>query len=460
MIPQIELRPIESRVAYARNARTHSPEQIAQIKASLMEFGWTNCVLADDIGIVAGHGRVMAATELYQHGKQVRFPNGALIPIGMVPVVDCTGWSPAQRRAYIIADNKLALNAGWDEELLRLELEDLKAEEFDLDVLGFGADELEDILGAELDAAANDADPDDAPPVPEEPISRPGDIWICGAHRVVCGSALEITALDALMQGEKADICWIDPPYNVDYQSKLAGKIQNDNMAADEFRQFLQDAFASLYAAMKPGAPIYVAHADGDPSEAFRSTFRAAGFKLSGCLIWRKSQFTLSRSDYQWMHEPILYGWKPGSKHRWYGGRKLTTIMEMGDASPFTQLEDGRWSIRIGDAVMVVSGEASIEEQPGSILFHEKPKRSREHPTMKPVGLVERMLQASARSGDIVLDGFGGSGTTMIAADRLGMSARLMELDPRFVDVIVQRWEAYTGRKAVHGTTGAPFLGE
>lgn len=455
-IPQISLRPIDSLIAYARNARTHSPDQVRQIKASLLEFGWTNAVLADAEGIIAGHGRVLAATELYRDGKQLRFPSGAEIPAGMVPVVDCTGWSPAQRRAYIIADNQLALNAGWDEDLLRLELVDLQAENFDLDLLGFSDQELGELLNAADMNLDSDKDPDDAPAVEEKAVSQPGDVWVCGAHRVMCGSSLEVTAWDKLMTGEKADICWTDPPYNVDYESK-AGKIKNDNMADAEFRQFLQDAFAAIFTVLKAGAPIYVAHADGSPSEAFRACFRASGFKLSGCLIWRKSNFTLSRSDWQWIHEPILYGWKPGSRHRWYGGRKLSTVIETGESSPFTRLEDGRWSIRVGDAVLVVSGDAEVEEQPGSILFCEKPKRSDHHPTMKPVALVERMLRASARPGDIVIDAFGGSGSTLIAADRLGMSARLMELDPKFADVIVRRWQSFTGRRAVHQESGRHF---
>lgn len=454
-IPQIKLVPIESLVAYARNARTHSPAQISQIKASLIEFGWTNCVLADEVGIVAGHGRTLAASELYKHGQQVKFPNGAPIPIGMVPVVDCTGWSPAQRRAYIIADNKLALNAGWDDELLRLELQDLKDGSFDLELTGFSLDELDDLLDG-VTAPEPDADPDEVPDVQEQTVSLPGDIWILGAHRVMCGSSLELSSWEGLMQGEKADICWTDPPYNVAYESKLAGKIKNDDMKDSEFRQFLLDAYISLFSVMKDGAPIYVAHADTEGLN-FRSSFIDAGFKLSGCLIWRKNALVLGRSDYQWMHEPILYGWKPGSKHRWYGGRKLTTILEHGEGGPVTKLEDGRWAVRSGDTVLIVSGDVQLEEHPSSIIFHEKPKRSESHPTMKPVGLVERMLQASARSGDIVIDAFGGSGTTLMAADRLGMSARLMELDPKFVDVICRRWQDYTGRRAIHSATGDAF---
>lgn len=454
-IPQIQLRPIDSLVHYARNARTHSPEQITQLKASLVEFGWTNAVLADADGIVAGHGRVMAAGELYQHGKQIKFPNGSLIPSGMVPVVDCTGWSAAQRRAYILADNKLALNAGWDNDLLKIELQDLKADSFDLSLLGFGDDELKDLLGLEL-PDRNDADPDDVPEAPTEPVSVLGDVWVLGAHRVMCGSSLEITAWDKLMQGEKADICITDPPYNVAYESKIAGKIKNDDMGNDEFRQFLLDAYTSMFASMKPGAPIYVAHADTEGLN-FRDGFIKAGFKLSGCLIWRKNSLVLGRSDYQWMHEPILYGWKPGSKHRWYGGRKLTTMLETGDNNPFQKLEDGRYAFRVGDSVMVVSGDVEVVEHPSSIIYCDKPKRSEQHPTMKPVVLIEKMLKSSARHGDIVIDAFGGSGSTLIAADRMGMCARLMELDPKFVDVIVRRWQQFTGRKAIHATTGVEF---
>lgn len=458
-MPQIELKPLESLVAYARNARTHSPAQVRQIKASLLEFGWTNPVLADTHGIIAGHGRTMAASELYREGEQIRFPSGELIPVGMVPVVDCSGWSDAQRRAYIIADNQIALNAGWDEELLKLELQQLQVESFDLDLLGFSDADLGELLTcADLDLDG-DQDPDDAPDLEDDAVSSLGDVWVCGPHRVMCGSSLSDDDWQALMQGELADAAWTDPPYNVDYEG-MAGKIKNDAMAEAEFKQFLLEAFSGHLAVMKAGAPIYVAHADGHGGEAFRSSFREAGFKLSGCLIWRKNQFTLSRSDYQWMHEPILYGWKPGSRHRWYGGRKLSTLMDTGDGYPFQKTEDGKWVVRVGDAALIVDGEAVIEEQPGSILFHEKPSRSEQHPTMKPVGLIERMLRSSARHGDIVIDGFGGSGSTLIAADRLGMSARLMELDPKFADVIVKRWQAFTGRKAVHAVTGEQFGAE
>jgi len=455
-MPQIVLRPIESLVAYARNARTHSPAQLEKLQASLREFGWTNPVLADAMGIVAGHGRTMAAAEMYKRGEAIRFPNGAPIPLGMVPVVDCTGWSDQQRKAYILTDNRSALDAGWDEELLRLELADLRDDGYDLSLTGFEDVELAALFEGVVDPEQNDRDPDDVPDEPVVPLSREGDVWVCGPHRVMCGSSTEIACWDKLMQGELCDAVWTDPPYNVNYESKLAGSIKNDNMKDSAFRQFLLDAYAGMFSVMKAGAPIYVAHADTEGFN-FRGAFRDAGFKLSGCLIWRKNSLVLGRSDYQWMHEPILYGFKPGAAHRWYGGRKLTTIIEYGENGPIRQLEDGRWAITVGDNVLVVSGEATIEEHPGSVIYHDKPSRSELHPTCKPVTLIEKMLRASARPGDIIVDAFGGSGSTLIAADRMGMSARLMELDPKFVDVITRRYWQYTGRRPVHAVTGEPF---
>lgn len=437
---RLERIPVDALVPYARNSRTHSDAQIEQIAASIREFGFTNPVLVDEAGgIIAGHGRVMAAR---------------LLGMAEVPCLRLSHLSEQQKRAYVIADNKLALNAGWDDDMLRAEIEALRVADYDLDLLGFRTDEIADLFAAV--AEENTRDPEDAPPLEETAVSKPGDVWILGPHRVLCGSSLEISAWDALMAGEHADICWTDPPYNVAYESKLAGKIKNDDMADVQFRGFLRDALVAVFSVLKPGAPIYVAHSDTEGLN-FRWAFRESGLKLSGCLIWRKDQFVLGRSDYQWMHEPILYGWRPGSKHRWYGGRKLSTVLEHGEGGAVTKLEDGRWAVRAGDAILIVSGEATIEEHPLSVLFHEKPRRSAEHPTMKPVGLIEKMLRASARAGDIVVDGFGGSGSTLIAADRMGMSARLVELDPKFVDVIVRRWQEYTGRVATLASSGMAF---
>lgn len=468
-IPQIRLKPIESMLAYSRNSRTHSKVQVEQIKRSLLEFGWTNPILADDMGTVAGHGRTMAAQELYKAGEQIKFPNGVPIPIGMVPVVDCTGWSDEQRRAYIIADNQLALNADWDTELLSLELKDLNAIGYDLDVIGFDEKELDALLAEPELLPPAGQDPDDAPGLPDVAASREGDTWVMGAHRVHCGDSTSPDAWDMLMEGERADVCWTDPPYNVDVGRKnklldktlggerfATGAIANDKMTEEEFTALLHDAFASLFDVMQPGAPIYVAHSD-KAAGVFREKFEAAGFHFSQMLIWKKNQMVLGMADFQPIHEPVLYGWKKGSRHKWHGGRKQTTVMEIGEGGPISRDEHGRWLIRVGDSVLVVDGEAQLSESP-STLFHEpKPEKSGLHPTQKPVALIERMLRNSARGGDLVVDAFGGSGSTLIAADRLGMCARLMELSPKFVDVIVRRWQDYTGRRAVHAITGEEF---
>lgn len=467
-IPQIKLVPIDSLVAYARNSRTHSPKQIATLEALLLEFGWTNAVLADDMGIVAGHGRCMAAANIYKRGEQIRFPNGAPIPIGYVPRIDCTGWTADQRRAYVIADNSSALKSGWNEDILRLELKELESADFDLSLTAFDEDELAELL-ADIPEVPENTDPDTAPPEPEHPVTVPGDTWVLGAHRVRCGDATSVDDWDALMAGERADICFTDPPYNVDLgrKNKLMDKtiggdraatcaIANDKMSEQAFTDLIAGAYAALFTVLKPGAVIYVAHSDKSAG-IFRNEFEAAGFHFSQMLIWAKNTHVLGMADFQPKHEPIIYGWKAGSRHRWYGGRKQTTVMEAGEGGIISRTEDGRWAIRVGDSVLIVSGDATLEESPGTVFNEPKPERSGLHASQKPVSLVERMLKNSARAGDLVVDAFGGSGSTLIAADRLGMSARLMELKPAFVDVIVQRWEQYTGRRAVHAVTGQPF---
>lgn len=443
---QIELVATAGLIPYARNSKKHADWQIDKIAASMKEFGWTQPILIDRDGvIIAGHGRLMAAQKL---------------GLDKVPTIRLEHLTDAQRKALVIWDNRSAeIGTEWDVEFLRVELEDLKDSGFDLELTGFDEAALAEMFGDLDQENQNDRDPDDVPDEPVVPVSREGDVWVCGPHRVMCGSSTEIACWDKLMQGELCDAVWTDPPYNVNYESKLAGSIKNDDMSDSKFRAFLLDAYSAMFAMMKPGAPIYVAHADTEGLN-FRSTFREAGFKLSGCLIWRKNSLVLGRSDYQWMHEPILYGWKPGAAHRWYGGRKLTTIIEYGENGPIRQLEDGRWAITVGDNVLVVSGEATIEEHPGSVIYHDKPSRSELHPTCKPVALIEKMLRASARPGDIIVDAFGGSGSTMIAADRMGMSARLMELDPKFVDVIARRYWQYTGIRPVHAVTGNAFPGE
>ena len=452
-MPQIELRPISGLAAYANNARTHSPAQVLQIEASLDEWGWTNPILADDMGIVAGHGRCLAAANKYKRGEQILFPNGAPIPIGQVPVVDCTGWSPEQRRAYILADNQLAMNAGYDEDLLAIELKALDAADYNLELIGFDDGVLADLL-AELPEEPK-SNPDDVPSTPEEPISQPGDQWVIGDHVVRCGSSTDQADWDALMRGEQADLCVTDPPYGVSYEG-AAGTIKNDSLAGQEFHDFLLAAYHGMWSAMRPGASIYVFHADRE-AHHFRNAFNEAGFKFSSMVIWKKNALVLGRTDHQSIHEPALFGWKPGAAHKWYGGRKVTSVIDLGDSSPFQQLEDGRWAVSVGDSTLIVSGDVEIESLQGSFYSEPKPARSDLHPTTKPTALISRILKNSAKPGQIVIDAFGGSGSTAVAAHQCGMKARLIELDPKFVDVIVRRMWDFTGIRPVHAVTGVPF---
>jgi site-specific DNA-methyltransferase (adenine-specific) len=398
---QIEQIGIATLIPFAKNSRTHSDAQVAQIAGSIREFGFTNPVLIDEAnGIIAGHGRVMAARKL---------------KLTEVPCIRLAHLSDAQKRAYVIADNKLALNAGWDEAMLKLELADLKALDFDLDLTGFNTDEIDALLAEK--GAEGLTDPDDTPEPPVEPVTRLGDVWVCGQHRVMCGSSLEMTAMERLCGDQRVDMLLTDPPYNVAYTGKTkdALTIQNDSMGDEAFRTFLRDAFVTADAVLKPGAVFYVWHADSEGYN-FRGACRDAGWRVRQCLIWQKSSMVMGRQDYHWQHEPCLYGWKDGAGHLWASDRKQTTLLKF-----------------------------------------DRPSRSEDHPTMKPVALFEYQLLNNTKGGDIVLDSFGGSGTTLIAAEKNGRIARIMELDPKYVDVIVRRWEDFTGQKAVLESTGEPF---
>lgn len=450
---QAQFRDIDELVPYARNARTHSAVQIDLIARSIEEFGFTNSVLADEQGIVAGHGRVMAARALYGAGKRIHMPNGAAIPDGTVPVVDCTGWDAVKRRAYILADNQLALQAGWNMDLLREELTELKLAGFDLDTLGFG-DQLTDLI--DPDQVTPDKDPDATPDVPEVAHSRPGDIWVLGPHKIICGDSTLKATWDALLGTELADLVMTDPPFGVSYHAKGKKAIANDDLTGDKLRAFLGLCNKNLFDRLKPGASLYMFHADSE-GLAFRAALIDAGFKVSQCLTWVKDSLVLGRSRYQWRHEPCLLADKPGGKQRWWGGRKQTTVIEMGEGSPFQRQEDGRWAVSIGDETFIVAGDAHVETAPGSIVHYPKPRASRHHPTQKPVVMLERLMKNSARAGDLVLEPFSGSGSTLVAAERLGMYCRAVELDPGYVDVACRRYFDYTGRVPVHAVTGEPF---
>ncbi len=402
---KIEQWPTAKLVPYARNARTHSDAQVAQIAASIAEFGFTNPILAGSDGvIVAGHGRLAAAQKL---------------GLEMVPVVVLDHLTPTQRRALVIADNRIAENAGWDDELLRVELEALQDEGFDLDLTGFDADALADLLAGDEPDGEGETDDDAVPEVSETPVSRPGDVWLLGGHRLLCGDATVAASYRTLLDGEPVDMVFTDPPYNVNYansaKDKMRGKdraILNDNLG-DGFYDFLLAALTPTIAHCRGG--IYVAMSSSE-LDVLQAAFRAAGGKWSTFIIWAKNTFTLGRADYQRQYEPILYGWPEGAQRHWCGDR------DQGDV----------WSIK-------------------------KPQKNDLHPTMKPVELVERAIRNSSRPGNVVLDPFGGSGTTLIAAEKSGRLARLIELDPKYVDVIVRRWQDWTGQQATRESDGVAF---
>ena len=377
---------IDKLVPYARNARTHSKEQILQLRASLREFGFVNPVIVDkDLNIIAGHGRIMAAKE-----------EG----ITEIPCVFAEHLTEAQKRAYIIADNRLALNAGWDTEMLSVEIAELQGSDFDIALLGFDDAELNKLLGGMEDIKDDDFDVESELQKPA--ISKPGDLWLLGKHRLVCGDSTKSDTFALLMDGKRANLCVTDPPYNVNYEGS-AGKIKNDNMAGDKFYQFLLDAFINIEKNMADDASIYVFHADTEGFN-FRKAFSDAGFYLSGCCIWKKDSLVLGRSPYQWQHEPVLFGWKKKGRHQWYTGRKETTI----------------WNF-------------------------DKPKRNGDHPTMKPIPLLAYPILNSSMSNTIVLDPFGGSGSTLIACEQSERICYTVELDEKFCDVIVKRYIEQVG---------------
>ena len=380
---------INKLVPYVNNARTHSKEQIAKLRGSLREFGFINPVIIDkDYGIIAGHGRVLAAKE----------ENMDQVPCVLVDYL-----TAAQKKAYILADNRFAMDAGWDEEMLRVEIESLQGEDFDISLTGFDEKELADLFGAGSDAKEDDFDVDAA--LQKPCFSRNGDIWHLGKHIVLCGDSTKAECYNTLMDGTKANLVLSDPPYNVDVE-ETAGKIMNDNMGDSEFYQFLLAAFQQMHGHLADDGSIYIFHADTEGLN-FRKAFKDAGFYLSGCCIWKKNALVLGRSPYQWQHEPCLYGWKQKGKHQWYSDRKQTTIWE-----------------------------------------YDRPKSNKDHPTMKPIGLMSYPIRNSTMTNGIVLDPFLGSGSTLIACEQTHRICYGIELDEKFVDVIVNRYIEQCGSDA------------
>jgi DNA modification methylase len=402
---RIEMRPVEALIPYARNAKRHSDTQVAQIAASIREFGWGAPILVDgQNNVIAGHGRLLAARKL-----------------GMteVPVVPMDHLTDTQRRALILADNTIGENAAWDEDLLGLELAELNAAGFNLALAGFTPEEWDALIAGDEASKEGLTDENEAPEVETEPVSRPGDLWLLGEHKLLCGDATQAEPYRTLLGEELADMVFTDPPYNVNYantaKDKLRGTnrpILNDNLG-EAFEAFLTAACQNLLEVTK-GA-VYIAMSSSE-LDTLQSAFRAAGGRWSTFIIWAKNTFTLGRSDYQRQYEPILYGWRDGADHFWCGAR------DQGDV----------WQIK-------------------------KPAKNDLHPTMKPVELVERAVRNSSKTRDIVLDPFGGSGSTLIACEKAGRRARLIELDPKYVDVIVKRWQNWSGLQAIRVADGVAF---
>ncbi|MCC8044879.1 MAG: site-specific DNA-methyltransferase [Clostridiales bacterium] len=386
---EMQLVPVEKLVPYVNNARTHSPEQITKLRSSLREFGFINPVIVDrDYGVIAGHGRIEAAKA-----------EG----ISEVPCVFADHLTEAQKKAYILADNRMALDAGWDEELLRIEIESLQGEDFDIGLTGFDEKELTDLFSNSSDSEVEDDDFDLSEALEKAAFVEKGDVWTVGRHRLMCGDATSSEDVAKLMDGKKANLIVTDPPYGVSFKSSDGLTIQNDSMKGDDFYTFLYKSFSNMVAHMENGGAAYVFHADTEGLN-FRKAFVDAGFHLAGVCIWVKNSLVLGRSDYQWQHEPVLYGFLQNGKHPWYSDRKQTTI----------------WN-------------------------YDKPKRNENHPTSKPLDLLGYPISNSTQENAIVLDTFGGSGSTMMACEQLNRICYSMELDEKYASVILRRYVEMTG---------------
>ncbi len=386
-----QLVSISKLVPYVNNARTHSPEQINKLRASLREFGFINPVIIDrEFGIIAGHGRVMAARE-----------EG----IAEVPCVFVDHLTEAQKKAYILADNRMAMDAGWDEELLRVEIEALQGADFDVGLTGFDDKEIADLFKTDSGKVEDD-DFDLTAALEKASFVEEDDVWVVGKHRLICGDATNPDHVAKLMDGKRANLILTDPPYGVSFKSKSGLTIKNDSMKNEEFYEFLKSAFVNMAAHLEQGGSAYVFHADTEGLN-FRQAFIDAGFHLAGCCIWVKDSLVLGRSDYQWQHEPVLYGFLKNGKHSWYSDRKQTTI----------------WNFK-------------------------KPKRNENHPTSKPLDLLSYPLGNSSQENAIVVDTFGGSGSTLMACEAMNRICYTMELDPKYASVILRRYVEDTGDTA------------
>lgn len=383
-VSEMNLVDIDKLIPYVNNARTHSKEQINKLRASIREFGFINPVIIDrDYNVIAGHGRIMASKEE---------------EIDKVPCVFVDYLTDAQKKAYILADNRMALDADWDEELLKVEIESLQGADFDLNLTGFDEAELMDIFGDDNQSRAKDDDFDLTVALEKASFVEKGDVWTVGRHRLMCGDATSSEDVSTLMGNTKANLILTDPPYGVSFKSSSGLTIQNDSMKNEEFYNFLLASFKCMAEHLENGGSAYVFHADTEGLN-FRKAFIDAGFHLAGCCIWVKDSLVLGRSDYQWQHEPVLYGFMQNGKHKWYSDRKQTTI----------------WNF-------------------------DKPKRNANHPTSKPLDLLSYPIGNSTQENGVVIDTFGGSGSTMMACEQMNRICYMMELDEKYASVILRRY--------------------
>lgn len=380
---EMQLISIDKLVPYVNNARTHSAEQIIKLRSSLREFGFVNPIIIDrDFNVIAGHGRLMAAKE-----------EG----INEVPCVFADFLTDAQKKAYILADNRMAMDAGWDEELLKIEMEELQNLGYDLGYTGFDEKELADLFGID-DKEVKDDDFDLTAALEKASFVERGDVWFVGKHKLMCGDATSSEDVAKLMEDKKANLILTDPPYNVAFKSSDGLTIQNDSMKNNDFYEFLFSSFKNMAEHLENGGAAYIFHADTEGLN-FRKAFIDAGFHLAGCCIWVKDSLVLGRSDYQWQHEPVLYGFMQNGKHPWYSDRKQTTI----------------WNF-------------------------DKPKKNSNHPTSKPLDLLAYPINNSTQANAIVIDTFGGSGSTLMACEQINRICYTMELDEKYASVILRRY--------------------
>ncbi len=380
---EMQLISIDKLVPYVNNARTHSAEQILKLRSSLREFGFVNPIIIDrEFNVIAGHGRLMAAKE-----------EG----IEEVPCVFVDYLTDAQKKAYILADNRMAMDAGWDDELLKIEMEELQNLGYDLGYTGFDEKELADLFGID-DKEVKDDEFDLTAALEKASFVERGDVWFVGKHKLMCGDATSSEDVAKLMEDKKANLILTDPPYNVAFKSSDGLTIQNDSMKNNDFYEFLFSSFKNMAEHLENGGAAYIFHADTEGLN-FRKAFIDAGFHLAGCCIWVKDSLVLGRSDYQWQHEPVLYGFMQNGKHQWYSDRKQTTI----------------WNF-------------------------DKPKKNSNHPTSKPLDLLAYPINNSTQANAIVIDTFGGSGSTLMACEQMNRICYTMELDEKYASVILRRY--------------------